>query len=196
MNLQKRKHRATDTRRGLSLAEVMISLAITSMLLTAIAAAFSSSTTVIENNDRFFRATQSARVTLNQVLTEVRRADAIGDLDIFPGNDPTSTKVSSTLIPIIRPDETRPANEKMRFYEYDAVNKRVNLYFLRTDNTLSPRYPIATEVQSAPFSWDTGKDANNADCIARISVALDVKVGNNDIHLSGSTAPRRSLAYK
>ena len=64
-------------RRGLSLAEVMISLAITSMLLTAIAAAFQSSSQVIENNDRFFRATQSARVAINQITTEVRRCDAI-----------------------------------------------------------------------------------------------------------------------
>jgi len=66
-------------RRALSLLEVMISLAISSMLLTAIAAAFQSSSQVIQNNDQFFRATQSARVAINQILTEIRRCDSIDD---------------------------------------------------------------------------------------------------------------------
>jgi prepilin-type N-terminal cleavage/methylation domain-containing protein len=173
------------SRRGLSLAEVMISLAITSMLLTAIAAAFQSSSQVIENNDRFFRATQSARVAINQITTEVRRCDAIDDQNI-----------TATLLPILRPAETRPANEAMRYYKYDATNKRLVIYFKYTNGTLSAEYPIAEAVQAAPFSWDMGTDANNAVCVARLSVAMEVKVGSSDIRLSGSAAPRRSLNYK
>src|SRR5207248_2657435 len=78
-------------RRALSLAEVMIALAITSMLLTAIAAAFQSSTQVIENNDKFFRATQSARVATNQILTEVRRSDSIDDIRLSGSAAPRRT---------------------------------------------------------------------------------------------------------
>ena len=171
--------------RGLSLAEVMISLAITSMLLTAIAAAFQSSTQVIENNDKFFRATQSARVAINQILTEVRRSDSIDD-----------TQISATLIPILRPVETRPVNEAMRYYKYDPTNKRVVIYFKYTNGTFSGEYPIAEAVQSNPFSWDMGKDANNSDCVVRVSAVMEVKVGSNDIRLSGSAAPRRNFTYK
>jgi len=172
-------------RRALSLSEVMISLAISSMLLTAIAAAFSSSSSVIEQNDRFFRATQSARVALNQILTEVRRCDSIDDAHI-----------TANLIPILRPLETRPAHEVMRYYKYDSTNKRIVIYFQYDNGTISGEYPLAEAVQSSPFSWDMGKDANNTDCVVRVSLALDVKVGNNDIRLSGSAAPRRSLSYK
>ena len=171
--------------RGLSLVEIMISLAITSMLLTAIAAAFQSSSQVIENNDRFFRATQSGRVAINQITTEVRRSDAIDDANI-----------SATLLPILRPAETRPANEAMRYYKYDATNKRIVIYFKYTNGTLSPEFPIAEAVQGNPFSWDMGTDANNAVCVARVSVAIEVKVGSSDIRLSGSAAPRRNLTYK
>jgi prepilin-type N-terminal cleavage/methylation domain-containing protein len=181
-------NRRADTyfrRRGLSLVEVMISLAISSMLLTAIAAAFQSSTQVINNNDRFFRATQSARVAINQILTEVRRCDAIDD-----------SKMSSTLLPILRPVETRPANEAFRFYKYDAANKRLVIYFQYTDGTLSAEYPLAEDVQNSPFTWDMGTDANNAVCVSRVSVALEVKVGSSDIRLSGSAAPRRALTYQ
>src|SRR5699024_1418792 len=63
--------------RGLGLVELLISLAITASLLTAIAAAFSSSASLIDNNDKFFRATQSGRVALHQILTEVRRCDSV-----------------------------------------------------------------------------------------------------------------------
>ena len=172
-------------RSGLSLSEVLISLAITSMLLTAIAAAFQSSSSVIENNDKFFRATQSARVALNQITTEVRRCDSIDD-----------SKITASLIPILRPPETRPAHEVMRFYKYDAANKRIVIYFQYDDGTFSAEYPLAEAVQSAPFSWDMGTDANNTVCVSRVSVALEVKVGTSDIRLSGAAAPRRSLSYK
>jgi len=171
--------------RGLSLLEVMISLAISSMLLTAIAAAFQSSSQVIEVNDQFFRASQSARVALNQILTELRRCDSIDDAHI-----------TANLIPILRPNETRPAHEVLRYYKYDATNKRIVIYFQYDNGTYSSEYPLAEAVQSSPFSWDMGKDANNTDCVVRVSVALDVKVGKNDILLSGSAAPRRNLSYK
>src|SRR5688572_27782762 len=64
-------------RRGLSMMETLISVAITGMLLTGLASAFVSSADAVEMNEQFFRATQAARVTLNQVVVECRRADAI-----------------------------------------------------------------------------------------------------------------------
>src|ERR1041384_6192160 len=64
-------------RRGLSIVEVLISLAITSVLLTAVSAAFTASSEAVENNDEFFRATQAARVSMTQILTEVRRAKSV-----------------------------------------------------------------------------------------------------------------------
>ena len=75
-------HRADRTRRplrgararaGLSLVEVMISMAIASSLLTAVAAAFSASASAIEMNDQFFRATQATRISVNQIMTEARK---------------------------------------------------------------------------------------------------------------------------
>jgi prepilin-type N-terminal cleavage/methylation domain-containing protein len=170
-------------RRGLSLSELMISLVITSMLLTAIATAFGSSAKVIEDNDRFFRATQSARVAMNQILTEVRRCDSV--------------QVTGTRIDVIRPAESLGANEKMRSYKYDAANQRLVLFVTHLDDSVSAEYPLAQSVLSTtPFTHDMGVDANNAACVARVSVALEVKIGSNEIRLSGSAAPRRSLTYK
>jgi prepilin-type N-terminal cleavage/methylation domain-containing protein len=184
---------------GMSLAEVMISLSISAMLLTAIGAAFNSSSSVIEQNERFFRATQSGRVGLNQMLTEVRRADSIVD------HDTTMTTATSTfvvkgitanLLPIYRPAEARVTGEMVRYYRYDPTTKRLLLSFVSDQGVVSPEYPLAENIQAAPFTWDMGTDANNATCVARVAVSLDVQVGSNHVRLSGSAAPRRSLSYQ
>src|SRR3954470_14247930 len=67
--------------RGLSIIEVMISLTISAFLLVAVAAAYSASADAVEMNDKFFRATQAGRVTMNQLLTEIRRADSVDVID-------------------------------------------------------------------------------------------------------------------
>ena len=55
----------------------MISLVLTSMLLTAVAAAFSGASQAIEMNDNHFRCTQAARVSMDQILAEIRNCDTL-----------------------------------------------------------------------------------------------------------------------
>lgn len=168
---------------GLSISEVLVSLAITASLLTAVAAAFHASGKIVDDNDRFSRAAQSGRVAINQMLTEVRRCDAVN--------------VTPTEIQIIRPDATRPADEKIRHYRYDPATRRLLLYFTRADDSLSPEYPLASEIlAAAPFTRDVGKDANNTDCVTRVAINFGVEVGQSSIQVSGAAAPRRSLTYR
>src|SRR5438046_9081461 len=93
--------------RGLSIIEMMISLTISSFLLVAVAAAYNASANAVEMNDRFFRATQAGRVTMNQVLTEIRRADWVA---CSPAND--------TLY-VTRPSPTRTTDADSREFTYD-----------------------------------------------------------------------------
>jgi hypothetical protein len=183
----------------LCLSEVLISLAISATLLTAIGAAFNSSSAVIENNERFSRATQGGRVGLNQMLTEVRRSDAIVDRDttVTAGTQTFVVKgITANLLPIYRPAEARVPGEMVRYYRYDPQAKQLLLSFVSDQGVVSVEHPLAEDVQSSPFSWDMGTDANNATCVARVAIALDVKVGTNHVRLSGSAAPRRSLSYQ
>jgi type II secretory pathway pseudopilin PulG len=196
-----RRRRRPRGRRGLGMVELMISLAITAMLLTAIAVAFVSSSQVIENNDRFFRATQAARVSLAQMLTEVRRCESI-PLTVSAGNP---YRISPTMLPIMRPpDGPMQPNEELRIYQYipndgDAgtpFDNQIVLFFRYNDGTESPRYPVASNVQSNPFQWDPGKDSEDFDCVSRVSISLEIAVGNQTIRLTGAAAPRRSLTFK
>jgi hypothetical protein len=54
-----------------------MSLAIGSLLLVAVGGAYSASVNSVEQNDRFFRATQAARVSMNQILTQLRQCQAV-----------------------------------------------------------------------------------------------------------------------
>jgi prepilin-type N-terminal cleavage/methylation domain-containing protein len=176
-------------RRGLSLIEVMIALAISAFLLVAVAAAYNASADAVELNDKFFRATQAGRVTMNQLLTEIRRADSVD--------------VGTNYINVIRPlptssggTGTRLAKETYRTFTYDATNKLVTLqvhYDATAPSPVSPVYTLARNIDAAVFGpAEIGKDANNADIVIRVPIQLVVRISSNEVRLSGSSGPRRA----
>lgn len=168
MRILRPSNRISKYRRGLSLAEVMISLAISAMLLTAVAAAFTASSEAIETNDEFFRASQAARVSMNQILTEIRRCGSV----TWPGSTPTDLSMTAH-------------DGKLRDYVYDAASKKLQLV---TSAAGSPTYNLASNVQSASFAYST--DPAGAK-VLRVSVTVIVQVGKNTIRLTGSAAVRK-----
>lgn len=197
----RRPHARPRTPRGLSISEVLISLAITSMLLTAIAAAFHSSSQIITENDEFFRATQAGRVALNQMLTEIRRADNVPARDSIVQATATNPQftvqgIAANLLPVSRPLDAHMSQEYMRYYRYDPATKRLLLYFQNQNGQVTAEYPLASNVQQSPFSWDEAPGSDNSIIASRVSVALEIAVGNNRIRLSGSAVPRRSIKYE
>ena len=157
----------SKSRRGLSLAEVMISLAISAMLLTAVAAAFTASSDAIETNDEFFRASQAARVSMNQILTEIRRAKVIN-------KDASNSKVLAMTC----------YDDKNRDYIYDTAAKKLMLV---TSDPMAPNYTLASNCTDARFAYDNPSGL----LIVRVSVTVTVQVGKNTIRLTGSAAPRK-----
>jgi hypothetical protein len=170
------------SRRGLSYPECMVCLVINSLLLLAVAGAFSSSASGVKGNSDFFLACQAARVTVNQMVTEVRCCDTV--------------QVFSDHIVVTRPAATLTPNEANRTFSYDSANKRVTLQISYKDGTTSPLYVMTANVNAASFGpADTGTDSNNATVVVRVPVSLTVAVGSSSVVLNGSAAPRRSLRY-
>jgi type II secretory pathway pseudopilin PulG len=170
MPLTKNHRNASKTRRSaMGLVEVMISLAIAATLLTAAAAAFTASARAVEANDTFFRASQAARVSLNQILTEIRRS--------------WSVQVTANKIDM----ETHDLRD--RSYIFDSTSSSLKL--ITNDVTTDPDYTLCNNVTSHTFTSDTVTDSNGITHTVRVSVTLTVKVGENSVRLSGSAAPRR-----
>lgn len=175
-------------RRAMSLAEVMISLTICSLLLVAVATAYNASAAAVDANDQFFRATQAGRVSLNQMLTEIRRAHAV-DQPVVAGTTTPDLK----CFEVIRPEDNRTVNEISRVYRYDPAAKKITLQISYAGGAQGRLYTLASNVEACTFgpaAW--GKDANNTDAVVRLAVALDVKVGGNSVRLNGSSGPRRA----
>jgi len=156
----------TSTRRaGLSLVEVMIAVAISALLLVAVAGAFHATSDAIEVNDEFTRASQAARISMNQITSEVRRCKS----GIVGG---------SSL-------ELTTATDERRVYAYDATTKQLTMTL--PDNVPPTTYTLARNVASATFSMDA--DGRT------ISLTMTVKIGTNQIKLSGSGMPRRTISF-
>jgi len=169
-------------RRGMSLVEIMISLAISASLLTAIAAAFSASSKAIQVNDEVFRGTQAARVTMLHLLTEVRNGTI----------DPNSTSTAMRLITSgtggVAPDD--------RTYKFDTTTG--HLLLVTNLVTTDEDYPLARNIDLANsrFVFDTGTGPNGAPIVERVIVKIAVKVGANTINLTGSASPRQYITYQ
>lgn len=164
---------------GLGLPELLISLSISSMLLLSVATAFIASASSVKVNCDFFTASQAARITMTQVLNEVRCCDTVQN--------------NSGQLVITRPAQTLLPNEVNRTYAFNSAQNTVTLQIAFSDGTTSPAYTMASNVTAATFGADMGRDSNNALVIVQVPVSITVQVGSSQVTLNGSAAPRRSL---
>jgi prepilin-type N-terminal cleavage/methylation domain-containing protein len=125
------RQRGQRRNRGLSLIEALISLAIAAMLLTAVAAAYAAASDAIKANDQFFRASQAARVTVNQITKEVRTCQ--------------SGVVDTTTL------ELTTAGGQIRTYAYDATTKKL---MMSIDAPVPMTAPIASNVEKVLFQTE------------------------------------------
>ncbi len=177
------RYRRCRNRHGLSIVEVLISLAIVSTLLTAVAVAFQASFNSIETNDRFFRATHTARVAMNRILQTARTADAC-----IVGTEAQQSlaSVSATTLDVI------DINGSLVRYVFNVDDRTITATSL--DVTGSPSRIVARDVEQATFTSTVELGAvsglRRTTCVA---VDLVIAVENESLYLSGSVVPRRSL---
>jgi hypothetical protein len=158
-------------RAGLGMIEAMISLVISAALLTACASSFVAASDAISENDSFFQATQAGRVTLNRILTQCRRGTV-------------STASTSSSLRVI----TDTGADLSYTYNSNAHT------MTQLNNGTSASCSLAHNLSSAQFDLTTGTDYAGQTAVTRIAVTLTVKVGNNQVLLSGSATPRRNFS--
>jgi prepilin-type N-terminal cleavage/methylation domain-containing protein len=178
----KGRHR-TLTRQGLTLIEMLISMAITASLLIAIAAAFHASAIAVETNERYFRCTQSARVALEQISAELRRADAA---EVTPGGQ---------SLRIIRPIDQLAPGEIYRQYAYEPSTQRITLQIVYAGNNPSPTYNLAENVSACTFGpAEMGSDPQGKPVTRCVPLHITCSLGTSSVTLTGAASPRRARA--
>jgi len=176
-------------RGGLSLVEVMISLAICAMLLVAIAAAYSASAQAIAENDNFYRASQAARISMLQLQKAIRTCSSsmVGDPAAYDG---TSTVVSSGTLHISLP------SGQLKTYTYDPTLLKLKLYNTDAVTSTTPGFSLASNVSSVTFTADMSPNpANGSMRPARVTIDMTVTVGTDSVHLTTSAVPRYTVSY-
>lgn len=169
------RRRRRVARRGLSLVEALISVGIAATLLTATAGAFMASSQAVANNEKTFRASRAARVSVNHLTSEIRRASAVQMVD-------------SNTLEVITPDLA------IRRYQYSPTTRELKVYTL--DIPDDPDYVLAREVSALTFAVDQSPDRDtNVLQVVRATVDLTVAAGDAVVRISGAASPRRTREY-
>jgi prepilin-type N-terminal cleavage/methylation domain-containing protein len=159
-------------RRGLGLVELLITLAITAMLLTAVAVATVASSNAVREADTFNRAAQTARVSLNLMLCDVRRGQP----------DPASC--TSTQLRVLT------AENIDKTYRYNATDKQILMF--NNDIAGDPGRVVARDVTALTFAAES---SGTPTATRHVAIDIAVSVGRNTVHFNGSASPRQNATY-
>lgn len=181
-------------RHGMGLLEIMVAVTICALLLVACATAFTASATAINDNDAFFRCTQAGRVTLDQILAEIRDCKS---LDMSTANTIKIIRTPKNAS-LTTQDYYAATNEVSRAFAYDAPNKRITLQITYT-TSVSPVYELTKNVSACTFGpADMGFDQSQPPLSMPVHVPISITIttGNNSVLLTGSAVPRQSAAMR
>jgi prepilin-type N-terminal cleavage/methylation domain-containing protein len=157
---------------GFTIAELLVALVISSILLVAVAFAFQSSITNYRENEDIFKVINNARQALFRITTQLRTADAvmIGE----PSNQCTFQT---------------PDLESIT-YEYRSADNK--LYLIT--NSDGNEYVLCDNVTAMTFTRETFYDSDD-DLTKVKSVQISMTVVNGDIEktISAAAVIRRNL---
>lgn len=162
--------KSNKNKNGFSIAEVLIALAITAILMVAVAVAFSSSMMSFRANEDIFKAVNSARQALYRITTELRTATAV---------DPNGPANECSFITAAGKDIT---------YEYRNADSK--LYLIT--NSDSQEYVLCDNVTAMTFTCET-RTVDAITFVASVQVSMTVQVGDAERKVSAAAVIRRNL---
>lgn len=154
--------------RAFTVVECMIGLAISALLLAAVAVAFSASLTSYRENERIFWSMNNARQALSRMTSQLRTGYFV---------NPAAPSNQCSFFTAANQDIT---------YEFRSVDKKL---YLRT-NATGQEYVLCDNVVAASFTKTPTDDG--MDCKS-VQISLTVKEGDSQLTLSAAAAIRRNL---
>lgn len=142
-------------KQGFTIIEVMVSLVILAMLMTAVAFAFDAAVSNYKANQGIYETVNRGRQSLLRITNDLRTASAVA---FIGGSDPDNSQVS--LVTSAGTDIT---------YRFDSTDN--TLYYV--DNTSGNSYVLCENVVSATFDRTTHTIERNG---ANITAVRDVRM--------------------
>lgn len=158
-------------RRGFTMVELLIGLAISAMLLAAVAAAFNASIVSYVENEQTFWAVNNARQALARMTSQLRTGHTV---------DPIADSNACSFFTAANEDIT---------YQFRSADQK--LYMRK--NATGQEYVLCDDVVAASFTRTITGDG--MDCKS-VQISLTVRSGNTRRVLSAAAVIRRNLARR
>ena len=168
------KKQDTKYESGFTIVELLLALAIASILLATVATAFNASFINYRQNEDMFKVINSARQSLFRLTSQLRTADAV---------DPTSPANECTLITAGGDDIT---------YRYNNADNK--LYLITNDDLSDPDYVLCNNVTAMTFTKDT-VIIESIEKVRSVQVSITVASGNVERKISAAAVIRRNLSW-
>jgi prepilin-type N-terminal cleavage/methylation domain-containing protein len=201
------RSRRVASRRGFSLVEVLVALAITGTLLTATLAALDASFKSYKSTTEGASTNVITRMVMHRMMTMIRTGSEFGPypVDVL---DPAQNPINSTFIEFVSFDDAATARRQViRVERRDpttAANGPFELWFIQVDFTNGVEVsreerPLLTGVQQVRFEleYDVGPRLRTAtvDLTVRPNDFQDARMAGDldtpSIRLVSSVSPRR-----
>jgi len=163
-----------DTRyeTGFTIAELLLALVITGILLAAVAVAFNASIINYRENEDSFKTINSARQALFRITSQLRTANAV---------EPNSPSNECTLITAASEDIT---------YRYNNADNK--LYLITNDNLSDPDYVLCDNVTAMTFEEGTITEGAMT-YVKSVQISITVVSGNIQRTVSAAAVVRKNL---
>lgn len=158
---------------GFTIVELLITLAITGLLLSAIAVAFNASVKSHTQNQALIKAINASQIALSRITTQLRCAKAV---------EINSPQNECTLI--------TPDNDIIT-YQYDSSDKKL---YLINDSPDSP-YVLCDNVTEMTFTRATGIDDLGQTYVKSVQISMTVVIGSTERKISAAAVIRRNLQH-
>lgn len=165
---------------GFTIVELLLALAITTLLLAAVAVAFNASITNYRQNEDIFKTINNARQALFRITSQIRTASAV---------EPNSPANECSLITAAAEDIT---------YRYNDTDDK--LYLITNDDLSDSDYVLCDNVTAMTFTRDTVtqvEDVNGVPTVITkvksVQTSMTVQSGNVQQTVSAAAVVRRNL---
>jgi prepilin-type N-terminal cleavage/methylation domain-containing protein len=159
---------------GFNLAEILIALAITGLLLAAVAVTFNASVMGYQENEAIFKTVNDGRQALFRITTQLRTAAAV---------DPCTPNNECTLV---------TAGGDNITYQYNNTDNK--LYLITNDDLSDSDYLLCDNVTAMVFTRATDVDTSTGlDYVKSVQISMTVQNGNVEKTFTAAAVIWRNL---
>ena len=155
-----------------TLVEILLALAISAILLAAVAVAFNASVINYQQNEDIFKAINGARQALFRITSQLRTADAV---------DPNAPSNECSMITAAGDDIT---------YRFNGANNTLTL--ITNDDPTDDDYTLCENVSAMTFTKDTAV-VDSITVVKSVQMAITVTAGDTQKKLVAAAVVRKNL---